>query len=69
MKKRALGYVPPWRNRKRGAPASLAHSAAVHVTAGGTRDLAKHDRAKAAARAALLDAIAKSREHHLERLR
>ena len=45
------GYVPPWRNRKRDAPASLAHSAAIHVTVGGTRDLAKQDRAKAAARA------------------
>jgi hypothetical protein len=45
------GYVPPWRNRKRDAPASLAHSAAVHVTVGGTRDLAKQDRAKAAAAA------------------
>jgi len=45
------GYMPPWRNRKRDAPASLAHSAAVHVTVGGTRDLAKQDRAKAAARA------------------
>jgi hypothetical protein len=43
------GYVPPWRNRKRDAPASLAHSAAVHVTVEGTRELAKQDRANAAA--------------------
>jgi hypothetical protein len=41
--------VPPWRNRKRDAPASLAHSAAVHVTVEGTRELAKQDRANAAA--------------------
>jgi hypothetical protein len=42
------GYVPPWRNRKRDAPASLAHTAAIHVTVDGTRELAKRDRAKAA---------------------
>ena len=45
------GYVPPWRNRKRDAPASLAHSAAVHVTVDGTPDLSRQDRAKALARA------------------
>jgi hypothetical protein len=45
------GYVPPWRDRNRDAPASLAHSAAIHVTVEGTRSLASQDRAKAAARA------------------
>jgi hypothetical protein len=45
------GYMPPWRNRKRDAPASLAHTAAIRVTVDGTRDFAKQDRAKAAARA------------------
>lgn len=43
------GYVPPWRNRKRDAPASLAHSSAIHVTVEGTRSLASQDRGKAAA--------------------
>lgn len=43
------GYLPPWRNRKRDAPASLAHSAAIHVTVEGTRKLEAQDRGKAAA--------------------
>ncbi|HEY5553160.1 MAG TPA: CehA/McbA family metallohydrolase [Opitutaceae bacterium] len=42
------GYLPPWRNRKRDAPASLAHTAAIHVTVEGTRKLEAQDRAKAA---------------------
>jgi len=45
------GYVPPWRNRNRDAPASLAHSAAIYVRVEGTRDLFTQDRAKANARA------------------
>ncbi len=45
------GYVPPWRNRKRDAPASLAHSAAIHVNVAGTPELQRQDRAKALARA------------------
>ena len=44
------GFVPPFRNRYRGAPASLAHSGAIYVTLEGAPGLARHDRAKAIAR-------------------
>jgi hypothetical protein len=44
------GFVPPFRNRYRGAPASLSHSGAIYVTVAGTPGLAHHDRAKALAR-------------------
>jgi hypothetical protein len=45
------GYVPPWRNRKRDAPASLAHSATIYVTIQGAPGLEDQARAKAATRA------------------
>jgi hypothetical protein len=44
------GFVPPFRNRDRGAPASLAHSAAIYVTIEGTAGLAEHPRARVLAR-------------------
>jgi len=44
------GFVPPYRNRKRDAPASLAHSAAIHVTIAGMPGLADHGHAKTPAR-------------------
>ena len=43
------GFVPPFRDRYRGSPASLAHTAAIHVTIEGAPGLARHARAKAAA--------------------
>jgi hypothetical protein len=45
------GFVPPFRNRYRGAPASLSHTAAIHVSIAGTPSLARHERVPALARA------------------
>jgi hypothetical protein len=45
------GFLPPYRDRYRGAAASLAHSAAVHVTIKNAPDLSRQSRAKALARA------------------
>lgn len=44
------GFVPPYRNRQREAPASLAHSAAVYVTIGDAPSLTQNRRARAVAR-------------------
>jgi hypothetical protein len=44
------GFVPPYRNRERGAPASLAHSAAVYVTIKGAPGLTQQPSARTLAR-------------------
>jgi hypothetical protein len=45
------GFLPPYRDRARGAPASLAHSAAIYVTIENTPGLSHRSRAKSLARA------------------
>ncbi|NWG13405.1 MAG: CehA/McbA family metallohydrolase [Acidobacteria bacterium] len=45
------GFVPPYRNRYRGAPASLAHTAAVYVTIQGAPGVARRALAAEIARA------------------
>ena len=45
------GFLPPYRDRYRGAAASLAHSAAIYVTIENSPSLSQHSRAKALARA------------------
>jgi len=44
------GFVPPFRNRKRGEPASHAHTAAIHVTVTGSRGWEGQTRVRASAR-------------------
>ena len=45
------GFLPPYRDRYRGAAASLAHSAAIYVTIENSPGLSQHSKAKALARA------------------
>jgi len=45
------GFLPPYRDRYRGAAASLAHSAVIYVTIENTPGLSQHSRAKSLARA------------------
>lgn len=45
------GFLPPFRDRYRGAAASLAHSAAIYVTVEHMPGLSQHSRAKSLARA------------------
>ena len=45
------GFLPPYRDRYRGAAASLAHSAAIYVTIENTPGLSQHSKAKSLARA------------------
>lgn len=44
------GYVPPWRNRKRGAPATHGHTSPIYVTVAGSPATDTRARTRAAAR-------------------